>query len=117
MSIDQQEQISPLSLTDATSRKCMDEMAQRLRNILAVDGLDAFLRTHALPATFFDEYQAALAVCDRYITRCLRPLHHPYRRGRGSPGYLPGRLLRLLPARARAWHHTGGNHRHLPLGA
>jgi len=67
MSTVQHREIVAISQTDATARDQMGEMAQRLRNILALDDLGAFPRTHALPQTFFDEYAAAMAAYDRYI--------------------------------------------------
>jgi len=66
-----QQEVVAVSQTDATARDCMAEMAQRLRNILALDGLEDFLRTHRLPGAFFDEYRAALDAYDRYIAHII----------------------------------------------
>ena len=71
MSAVQPPDISAASQTDATARECMTEMAQRLRAVLVLDGLDDFPRTRALPAAFFDEYSAALAAYDRYIAHVV----------------------------------------------
>jgi Fe-S-cluster containining protein len=49
----------------------MAGMARHLRAVLALQELEAFPRTHALPAVFFEEYGAALAEYDRYIAHVI----------------------------------------------